>query len=70
MYVLTILFADDLIIIQKNENDLQKAMFVLNEQCRNYDFQISKTKTKIMPFKGKHPVRSKIILEGQSRERY
>ncbi|KAJ4443127.1 hypothetical protein ANN_04777 [Periplaneta americana] len=61
-------FNDDLIIIQKNEDDLQKSLHELNEICKLYDLKISVRKTKTMAFRGKHPMRSKIILENQSIE--
>jgi hypothetical protein len=58
------LHADDVvIIIQKNEDDLQRLVHHLNQICNQYNFKISKEKTKVMEFWGKHPVRSKIVLQ-------
>ena len=58
----TMLFADDQIVIQTTEDDLQLSIFQLDRICKEYGLQISINKTKIMAFKGKWPVRSKIVL--------
>lgn len=58
----TLLFADDQIIIQDSEDNLQKAIHKLNTICGEYHLKISIQKTKVMAFRGKHPVRSKIII--------
>lgn len=64
-YLNALLFADDLWIIQDSENDLQKSVYVLNEICKEYNFKISIDKTKIMAFTGKHPTRSKIVIDNK-----
>ena len=63
IYVNTLVFADDQIIIQENEENLQKSMYLLNKICQSYNFKMSVKKTKIMAFKGKDPIRSKIVIE-------
>lgn len=59
------LFADDQFIIQDDEDKLQKSLYILNNICKRYNFQISKTKTKIMAWQGKHPIRAKIMIDNQ-----
>lgn len=62
------LFADDLIIVQENEDNLQKSIFELQKISSDYNLKISTTKTQILAFRGKYPVRSKIILNGTTLE--
>jgi hypothetical protein len=45
-----LLFADDMFIIQENENTSQKSIFELQKLSSNYNFHISTTKTKVMAF--------------------
>jgi hypothetical protein len=52
----TLLFADDQIIIQESEDELQRSKFYLNNICKSYNFKISINKTKTMAFQGKYPV--------------
>jgi hypothetical protein len=59
----TLLFADDQIIIQENKDELQRSIFYLNNICKSYNLNISVNKTKIMDFKGKYPVRTKIVIQ-------
>jgi hypothetical protein len=54
-----LLCANDAIIIQNSENELQRTIFELNKTADNYDLKISVTKTKTMVFKGN-------ILGGQT----
>jgi hypothetical protein len=56
-----LLFADDMLTMQENEDTLQKSMYELQKLSNNYNFNISTTKTKVMAFRGKYPNRSKII---------
>jgi hypothetical protein len=60
-----LLYADDVVIIQKHEDDLQRLVHHLNQICKQYNFKISKEKAKVMAFWGNHPVRSKIVLQDQ-----
>jgi hypothetical protein len=63
------LFADEMLIIQENEDTLQKSMCELQKLSNSYNFNISTTKTKVnkvMAFQGKYPIRSKIILNNKS----
>jgi len=64
LYLNTLLFADDQVVIQDSEDKLQKSVYILNQICKDYNLKISRDKTKIMAFKGKHLVRSKIEIDG------
>ena len=46
------LYADDIVLIQENGDDLQRAMFQLQEVTREYSLTIPVRKTKSMAFKG------------------
>ena len=63
LYLNTLLFADDQIIIQDSEDKLQKSVYILNQMSKDYNLKISTDKTKIVAFKGKHLVRSKIEID-------
>jgi hypothetical protein len=41
-------------------------MYELQKLSNNYNFDISTTKTKVMAYQGKYPIRSKIILNNKS----
>jgi hypothetical protein len=41
---------------------LQRAIFELNKTADNYNLKMSVTKTKTMAFKGKYPIRIKIVI--------
>jgi len=64
----TLLFADDQAIIQKCEDDLQRSTYELHNICQDYGMKISIKKTKTMAFKGKEPIRTKIIIENEAIE--
>ena len=64
-YLNTILYADDQVIIQSSEDDLQKSVFLLKNIGKEYNMKISTRKTKVMAFAGKDPVRSKIVLDNR-----
>ena len=59
----TILFADDQVLLTSSEDDLQNALFKLNNICKEYSLNISTNKTKVLAFKGTETIRAKIILE-------
>lgn len=63
-YINTLMFADDQVILQKSEDDLQHSVYRLYQICKVYNLEISEKKTKVMAFKGKFPVRSKIVING------
>jgi hypothetical protein len=61
-----LLFADDLVILQENKENLQKRMYELKKISNIYNFKIYTTKTKVMAFRGKYPIQSKIISDNNS----
>jgi len=64
LYLNTLLFAGDQVIIQDSEDKLQKSVYILNQMRQDYNLKISTDKTKFMAFKGKHLMRSKIEIDG------
>ena len=64
LYLNTLLFADDQVIIQDSEDKFQKSVNILNQISKGYNLKISKDKTKIMSFEGKYLVRSKLEIDG------
>ena len=54
LYLNTLLFADDQVIIQDSEDKLQESIYILNQMSKDYNLKIFTDKTKIMAFKGKH----------------
>ena len=64
LHLNTLLFTDNRVVIQDFEDKLQKSVYILNQMSKDYNLKISMDKTKIMAFKGKHLVRSKIETDG------
>jgi hypothetical protein len=64
----TMLFADDQILIAKSESDLQYSVHNLNKIATKYSLEINIEKTKVMAFKGRKPVRSKICINNKTLE--
>lgn len=58
-----LLYADDVVLIQETEDDLQRSIHHLHQICQNYNIEISKEKTKVMANWGKIPIRSKIVVD-------
>ena len=52
-YVMTLLFADDQVVIASDEDMLQLAVHKLNIVVQKYNMEISTEKTKVMALKGK-----------------
>jgi hypothetical protein len=63
IYLNTLLFTDDQVIIQDSEDKLQKSVYILNQLSKDYNLKISIDKTKLMAFKRKHLVHSKIEID-------
>jgi len=61
----TLLFADDQVIIADTEDNQQKAALKLNQIITEYYLTISAQKTKSMAFKGRDPVRTKIVIDNK-----
>jgi hypothetical protein len=64
LYLNTLLFADDQVITKDSEDKLKKSAHILNQLSKDYNFKISTDKTKIMVFKWKNVVRSKLEIDG------
>jgi len=60
-----LLFADDQVIIADIEDNLQKAAYKLNKKITEYGLTVSVQKTKSMAFKGRDPVRTKIVIDNK-----
>jgi hypothetical protein len=58
----TILFADDKVIIDNSEDNLQRGVCTLNNTLNRFGLTISCKKSKVMAFIGQEPVRSKITI--------
>ena len=61
----TMLFADEQVIIADTEDNLQKAVYKLNQIITEYGLTISVQKTKSMAFKGRDPVRTKNVIDNK-----
>ena len=64
LYLNTLLFADDQVVIQDSKDKLQKSVYILNKMSKDYNLKISTDRTKIMAFKGKRVVCSNIEIDG------
>jgi hypothetical protein len=62
-YLNTLLFVDNQILIQDNQDKLQYLIYTLCSTGKMYNLKISTTKTKVMAFKGKFLVRTEIIID-------
>jgi hypothetical protein len=56
---------DDQVIIADTEDNLQKAVHRLNRLITEYGLTISVQKTKLVAFKGRDPVRTKIVIDNK-----
>lgn len=63
IYNYSLLFTDDMLIVQDTEDDLQRSVYELCKLCKDYNFKLSWNKNRIIAFCGKHPVCSKIVIE-------
>jgi ribosomal protein RSM22 (predicted rRNA methylase) len=58
----TLLFVDDQVIKADREDNLQRAVHKLNQIITEYGLTISVQKTKPKEFRGRDPVRTKIVI--------
>jgi transcription initiation factor TFIIIB Brf1 subunit/transcription initiation factor TFIIB len=58
-----LLFADDQVIIADTDDNLQRAAHKLNQIITEHGLTISVQKTKSMAFRGRDPVRTKIVID-------
>jgi len=63
-----LLFADNQVVIADTEDNLQNAAHKLNCLITEYGLTISVQKTKSMAFKGRDPVRTKIVIDNKITE--
>ena len=56
-HVSTLMYADDIILIQSTEDDLQRVVHQLSQMSRHYNLKISPNKTKVMAHRGKDSYR-------------
>ena len=61
----TLLFTDDQVIPADTEDNLQKDEHKLNQIITEYGLTIFVQKTKSMAFKGRDPVRTKIVIDNK-----
>jgi len=61
----TLLFADDQVIIADRKDNLQRAAHKLKQIIREYGLTISVQKIKSMAFRGRDPVRTKIVIDNK-----
>ena len=64
-----LLFADDQVITADREDNLQRAAHKLNQIITEYSLTISVQKTKSMAFRGRDPVRTKIVIDNKIMEK-
>jgi hypothetical protein len=62
----TLLFTDDEVLIADIEDNLHKAARKLNQIITEYGLTLSAQKTKSMTFKGRDPVRTKIVIDNKT----
>ena len=60
-----LLFASDQIIIQSNDDDLQRSINLVDKLSLDYNMKMSITNTKSMAFKGKEPVRTNLVIDNK-----
>jgi hypothetical protein len=58
----TPIFADDQVILANSEDNLQRATHRLNVRSKVYNVRIYIDKTKVLAFRGKYPIRIRIIM--------
>jgi hypothetical protein len=63
--LVTLLFADNQVIVAQNKDELQRAVYNLQVTASEFNMSVSAEKTKIMAFAGKEPVKSKICVNGK-----
>ena len=61
----TLLFADDQFIISDTEDNLQKAVYLLNNILKEYNLEIATKKTKLLGFVWTDHLRRKIVINDE-----
>jgi hypothetical protein len=62
----TLLFADDQLIIADTEDNLQMAVYSLYSISKEYNLEITTSKTKVFGFVGTDHLRAKIIINDET----
>jgi hypothetical protein len=62
-----VVYADDVVLIAENEDDLQRMLFKFNNVCKKFNILITNQKTKTMVI-AKHPVRCKLVNDNEITE--
>ena len=57
--------ADDQIVFQSNDDDLQRSIYLLDKLSLDYNMKITISKTKSMGFKSKEQVRTKVVINNK-----
>ena len=57
-----LLYADDQVLLANTEDELQFSIHHLNIIAQNFNMEISKTETKVRPFKVNYPFEAKFVL--------
>ena len=60
-----LVFADDLVLIAKDQSRLEEIVSNLDQQCKNYDMRISRDKTEVM-VTSREPNQCDIELDGEA----
>ena len=53
-----LLYADDIVILTDNENDMQQMLNHINEWCKKWRLSVNDAKSKVLHFRRKHIDRS------------
>jgi hypothetical protein len=62
---ITVLFADDHVIMSDSEDNLQISIYKQNEIITEYGVTISTDKRKVIAFKGRDPTRSETVINNK-----
>jgi hypothetical protein len=66
---ITLLLADDQLIIADTEDNLQRAVYLLYSISKEYNLEIATNKTKVFGFVGTDHLRAKIIINDETLDR-
>jgi hypothetical protein len=61
-FINILLYADDIVLLAKTENDLQFLLFLVETWCKNWRLEVNLTKTNIMHIRGKRKQQSKFMF--------
>ena len=61
-FVNILLYADDIVLVAKNEEDLQFLLFIVEKWCQRWRLEVNLTKTNIMHIRGPRKCQSKFMF--------